>query len=132
MTKTELSLEDVAGLHTLEELLGVKTDTTDELERARSGVALDAELGLDGSSKVLLLDTEEDRGGGRRRSGLGRRLAEVELKERSEVRVADTCKKHTEGSAPRHVGKQQAENTTGAAGRRQQEGEEAVVSTPKF
>jgi hypothetical protein len=69
VAETELRLHDVARLHALEHLLGVQPDATDELERADAGVAVDAELGLDRTTEVLLLDTEQDIGCRRGRGG---------------------------------------------------------------
>lgn len=90
MTKTKLSLPGVSTLHTLQHLLGVESDSSDELEGADSGIAVDTELSLDGSTEVLLLDTEKDVGSGRGGSGLGGGLGEVQLEEGGEVRVEDT------------------------------------------
>lgn len=107
MAETELGLEDVALLHALEELLGMETNTTDDLERVGSSLALDAELGLDGTAEVLLLDTEENGGAGRGGGALGGGLGEVELEEVAEERVEDACEGGEERGTGRSGGRRQ-------------------------
>jgi hypothetical protein len=81
VSETKLGTLRVAVLETGEELLLVLTDTTDDLEGAVRGVAVDTESRLDGGSETTLLNTEDD-------TGL---LGEVELEETVEELVDDTC-----------------------------------------
>lgn len=83
VTKAELGAAHVAHLEAGEELLGVETDATDDLERALGGIAVDVEGRLDGLGESTLFDSEDD-------AGL---LAEVELEETLEELVNDTCER---------------------------------------
>lgn len=89
VTKTKLRTRHVTHLEAGEELLGVETDATDDLERALGGIAVDVEGRLDGLGESTLFDTEDD-------AGL---LAEVELEETLEELVNDTCERSVEVSA---------------------------------
>ena len=47
MAETELSLDEIVGLHALEELVGVLADTPEDVEGGTGCVALDVEFGPD-------------------------------------------------------------------------------------
>ena len=47
MAETELSLDEIIGLHAFEELVGVLTDTPEDVEGGTGCVALDAEFDPD-------------------------------------------------------------------------------------
>lgn len=87
VTKTELGAGNISILKTLQELLGVGSDTTEEVGSNVAGVgSLGVNAGegsLDGTTQVLVLNSESD---GRLAGGLG----QVELKVGSEVLVQDT------------------------------------------
>lgn len=82
VSKSELRAREVAHLEASEELLGVHTDATDDLERALGSVAVDAERALDRGGEVAVLDAEDD----------ARFLAEVELEETLKELVDLACR----------------------------------------
>ena len=47
MAETELGLDEIVGLHALEELVSVLTDTSEDVEGGTGCVALNVEFGLD-------------------------------------------------------------------------------------
>jgi len=47
VAETELSLDEIIGLHAFEEFRGVLADTSENVEGGTGCVALDVELGLD-------------------------------------------------------------------------------------
>lgn len=87
VTKTELGAGNISILQTLQQLLSVGSDTTEEVGSNVAGVgSLGVNAGegsLDGTTQVLVLNSESD---GRLGGGLG----QVELEVGSEVLVQDT------------------------------------------
>jgi len=62
VSESQLGPAHVARLEAGEELLSVKADATDDLERALGRVAVNVEAPLDGRSEAALLDAEDDAG----------------------------------------------------------------------
>ncbi len=87
VTHTETGLFDIASLEVAQELVGVQADAANNVRdnlRGIGGLALQTrEFALDGTSQVLLGDTEGD-------LALLAALGEVELEDRLEVLGADT------------------------------------------
>ncbi len=82
VTKTELCLGQISIGHTLEQLLGMLSYTTDEFERSLTSVAGNTQFANDTGSQVPVLNTEND--------ALLLTLGQVESEERLEVVVDDT------------------------------------------
>jgi hypothetical protein len=94
VAEAELGLDEVVGLHALEEFGGVLADASEDVEGGTGGVALDIEFGLDRAGEDGIGDCEND-------GGTFGWFGKVEFEQRLEVVAYDACPKGKYMSATR-------------------------------